>query len=46
MPSNADKDQLVRTIAPLLIESGEVVIRDGVKLADVSRNDVSKEGNF
>ena len=42
----ADKNQLVRVLAPLLIESGEVAIRDGANINDLVRNDVTKEGTF
>ena len=39
----ADKNQLVRVLAPLLLE---VAMRDGANINDLVRNDVTKEGTF
>ena len=42
----ANKQQLVNVLAPCFIRSGEVVIKEGADISDLSCNDVVKEGTF
>ena len=46
LPKPADKYQLVTVLAPLLIERGEVAINDGADIENLSRNDITKKGNY
>ena len=46
LPKPADKYQLVSVLAPLLIERGEVAINDGADIENLSRNDITKKGNY
>ena len=42
----ADKQQLVNMLAPCFIHSGDVVIKEGADISNLSCNDVVKEGTF
>ena len=44
--AKGDKQQLVNALAPCFIQSGEVVIKEGADISNLSCNDVVKEGTF
>lgn len=44
--SKAEKHQLVGPLASVFIDRGILVVRDGAKIDDLTRSDVSKEKTF
>ena len=44
--TKADKQQLVNVLAPHFVQSGEVVIKEGADISNLTSNDVVKEGTF